>query len=300
MIGRRMRTFVALALALSGSWAWGGGRRGASPRAAPATPRRIVSMTLATDEILAELVPIDRVVGVTALSDDPELSNVAGVYPREVARFREMNLERLVALGADLVCIAPYNTADSLVLLERSGLSIYRNEAVDSIDEIEAGLLALGARVGEPARARALVERMEEHRRRLAARLEGLSRRPRVLYWSGGFTSGRGTTIDDMIREGGGVNVAAVLGVEGSPEIAPERVVAADPEVLLLSLAKVEGSAGQMASHPILRHLRALREGRVVALEGRSLTSVSQFVVEGAERLARALHPERFASGGGP
>ena len=91
------------------------------------------------------------------------------------------------------------------------------------------------------------------------------------------------------------MNVAAELGLEGSAEISPERVVAADPEIVLLSRWKADERQSQVANHPILRQLRAVRESRVIAIEGRYLTSVSQFVVEGAERSARALHPGRFA-----
>ena len=87
--------------------------------------------------------------------------------------------------------------------------------------EIEAGLIRLGERVGEPARARELVERMRERRRRLADRLRDVSHRPRVLFWSAGFTAGRGSTIDEVIREGGGVNVAAELDLEGSAGAGP-------------------------------------------------------------------------------
>jgi iron complex transport system substrate-binding protein len=261
----------------------------------PAAPVRIASLTLATDEMLAELVPTERIVCVTYLADDPEISNVPGRYPERTPRLRDTNPERIMALAPDLVCVAPYNTADSLKLLERSGLSIYRNDGFHTIAEIEAGVQQLGERVGEPERARKLVEHMRDVRRRLADRLHDLPHRPRVLYWSAGFTAGRRTTIDDIIREGGGVNVAAELGLEGSAEISPERVVAADPEIVLLSRWKADERQSQVANHPILRQLRAVREDHVIAIEGRSLTSVSQFVVEGAERLARALHPGRFA-----
>ena len=284
---------MALAIVSLGIWCGCGPRAGSVPK--PTSSIRIASLTLATDEMLAELVPTERIVAVTYLADDPEISNVAGRYPRRTLRLRDTDLEQIVALAPDLVCVAPYNTADALRLLERSGLSLYRNEASRSIDEIEAGVRWLGERVGEPERARELVGRMRDRRRRLAERLRDLPHRPRVLFWSAGFTAGRGTTIDDIIREGGGVNVAAELGLDGAAEIAPERVVAADPEVVLLSRRAADERQGRIANHPILRQLRAVREDRVIVIEGRALTSVSQFVVEGAERLAHALHPGRFA-----
>jgi iron complex transport system substrate-binding protein len=295
MSGHRGKSWVSMALAILGPGIWIGCGPEAGPVSGPAAPARIVSLTLATDEMLADLVSTERIACVTNLADDPAISNVPGRYPGRTSRLRDTDLERVLSLAPDLVCVAPYNTADSLKLLERSGLPIYRNEALHSMAEIEAGVRRLGERVGEPERARKLVERMRDRRRRLADRLHDLPYRPRVLFWSAGFTAGRGTTIDDIIREGGGVNVAAELGLEGSAEISPERVVAADPEIVLLSRWKADERQSQIANHRILRQLRAVREGHVIAIEGRYLMSVSQFVVAGAERLARALHPGRFA-----
>ena len=119
-----------MALAVTGLGIGSGCRPAAGPASRPAKPARIASLSLATDEMLAELVPVERIVGVTFLADDPEISNVAGHYPGRNPRLRDMNVERIVALAPDLVCVAPYNTADALRLLERSGLSLYRNEAL--------------------------------------------------------------------------------------------------------------------------------------------------------------------------
>jgi iron complex transport system substrate-binding protein len=300
MTGRCHRGWVAVALAVTGLGIGSGCKPSLPPASRPAKPARIASLSLATDEMLADLVPVERIVGVTFLADDPEISNVAGHYPARIPRLRDTNLERLVALAPDLVCVAPYNTADALTLLKRSGLAVYRNEALEGIDAIEAGVSRLGERVGEPERARTLVASLHARRRRLADRLHDLPHRPRVLYWAAGVTAGRGTTIDDIIREAGGVNVAAELGLEASPEISPEQVVAADPEIVLLPRWRAEERHGSITNHPILHQLRAVREGRVIAIEGRYLTSVSPHVVAGAERLARALHPGRFALEGRP
>jgi iron complex transport system substrate-binding protein len=285
---------VALLLAVASLAALGGCGRSAPSAALPSKPGRIASLTLATDEMLAELVPADRMVCITQFADDPGISNVAGCYPKAIPRIREFRAERIIALAPDLVCVAPYNSADTLELLKRSGLSTYSNESVRTIDEIEAGLAALGQRVGEPQHASILIERMRSRRRRLADRLIGVPRRPRVLFWSAGYTAGRDSTIDQVITEAGGENVATSLQLEGSAEISPERVIGADPDVILLASWKADDRQGQIMNHPILRKLRAVQEGRVVEIESRYLTSVSQHVVEGAERLARALHPDRF------
>lgn len=257
-------------------------------------PLRIASLTLGSDEILSELVSPERLVCVTNLADDAEISNVPGVYPRRIPRMRDTDPERVIGLNPDLVCVAPYNSADFLTVMERSGLSIHRNEAVCSIDQIEGGILDLGKRVGEEENARAMVARMRRTRERLAEQLRGCGERPRVLFWSAGSTAGERTTIDDIIREAGGRNVAAEKKLQGPSEISPEQVIAADPDYILLSHWSADAREGRIENHPLLKNLRAVRENRVIAIEGRYLTSVSQFVVEGTRRLAVRLHPECF------
>jgi len=278
----------------------GCGSRAAPGSAESPVPQRILSHTLATDEILLDLVPVERIVGVTNLVDDPEISSVSGRYPGHISRVHEADVERIIGLTPDLVCVAPYNSVDFVQLLEHSGLAIYRNEAANSIDEVEAGIEKLGERVGEPERGRRLAAQMRTRRRQIAERLKGMKERPRVLFWSAGYTAGPRSTIDDLIREAGAINVAAELGLGASAEISPERMVAADADYVLLCRWAGDDRPNQVDNHPILRNLRAVRTNRILSVEGRYVTSVSQYVVEGIERLARLLHPDRFPSEAAP
>ena len=72
----------------------------------------------------------------------------------------------------------------------------------------------------------------------------------------------------------------------------PEQVIAADPDYILLSYGPPT-QGRRIENHPLLRNLRAVREKRVLSIEARYLTTVSHFVLDGAERLAAKLHPDR-------
>lgn len=261
----------------------------------PDKPQRIASLTLATDEILEGLqVPVERIVSVTTLVDD-KVSNVAGHYPPTVKRMAGVDVEHLLTLEPDLILVAPYTNADALELLQRSGKPVFRYDATNSMDDIAAAILALGERLGEPEKAKALTDRFQTRRKELARKLQNVKHKPRVLSWSGGFTAGSGTSINDLIVEAGGVNVAAELGLKGHSDLSPERVIVANPEIILIGGdgdGDGEGDKSGIFVHPILRKLPAVREGGVVRLEGRYLSTLSHHLIEGAERLARKLHPE--------
>jgi iron complex transport system substrate-binding protein len=223
--------------------------------------------------------------------DSAGISNVAGRYPASIPRVRS-DLERIIALRPDLVCVASYNTADFLDLLGKSKLPVFKHEDTNSLAGVMKALTALGERVGAQARAKRAVADMTQRLNDLQAALASVSARPKVLYWSDGWTAGGRTTIGEMIERAGGVNVAAE--VEGMKEISVERALASDPDVLLLVSWQADRPATAEDLPPTLRTLRAVREGRVVSVEGRYLSAVSQFAVDGAERLARKLHPECF------
>jgi ABC-type Fe3+-hydroxamate transport system substrate-binding protein len=77
-------------------------------------------------------------------------------------------------------------------------------------------------------------------------------------------------------------------------------MIAADPDYVLLCRWAGDDRPNQVDNHPILRRLRAVQTNRVLSIEGRYLTSVSQYVVDGVERLARLLHPDRIANEAAP
>ncbi len=292
MSPRRSLAPLALAAILAGCF-----RSEPGCEAGSGPPRRICSVTLATDEILAELVEPERVVGVTYMVDDPGISNVAGRYPAHVARV-DADLEMILLTEPDLVLVAPFSQAGFLGVIRRSGLSVYEHRRNDSFAEVLEGILALGRAVGEPERAADLAARMRARLALLDEKVARVARRPRVLYWARGWTAGAGTNVHDMIERAGAINVAAEQGLTGHPQVSLELVLASDPEILLVP--DWSGSDGELpAGLPaVCRNLSAVRAGRVLAIEGRLLGAASQHVAGGAERLARLFHPELFEEDG--
>jgi len=182
-----------------------------APSAAPQTPpKRIASLNLTADEVLVEILPVERLVAVTAAADDEGTSNIVGRVPPGVARFRKADLERLVALAPDLVVVSEYTDPDFLYLLERSGLRYHRMEGLRSLAGNREAILRLGEAVGATAGAEKLVARYDAVLADLARRLRGVAR-PRVMYWASGMTAGGDTAIGALIESAGARNVGAEL-----------------------------------------------------------------------------------------
>ncbi len=270
-----------------------------SPDSAPVKkPQRIVSMTLGSDEILLSLVDPKRIVGVTYLAVDPKISHVAEAAKAVPYKIR-LDLERVVALEPDLVLVASYTSPDFVKQLIDARLPVMKLELFTSIPRIKQNILAVGRAVGEEERARKVIEEMDRRIMEVKKKAASSKKRPGVLaYGPTGSTAGRETTFDEMVTLAGGRNLAADTGIVGHVNISVERLVMIDPEIIILSTWNPEAPGFEQIflNDPALKQLSALRAKQVHAIPEKYLTTVSQYIVEGVEKMARLIHPELFVS----
>ena len=264
-------------------------------------PRRVVSMTLAGDEILLALIPTGRILGLTWLVDDPRYSHSVETA-RQVRHKVSANAEQVIALRPDLVVVSAsaYTGVTARGLLRASGIPLCEIARHESFAGVQRNVLAVGRSVGALPQARRLITTMD---RRLRAVQERVARapHPRTLYYfPGGFTAGHGTTLNEMISRAGGLNVAAEAGIHGVKQLSREALIQLNPAVIL-----VGGEADQTGSgslRPVLladaslATIDAIQQRRVYVVSGPSVSSLSHHIVNGVERLARLLHPQAFAT----
>jgi iron complex transport system substrate-binding protein len=274
-----------------------GGPPETEERAAPsplARPERIVSATLVADEILLDLIEPGRIVALSIFSDNPDYSNVAE-KAGTVAERVTGNIEQVVGLDPDLVFVAGYSKPEFLALLRKSSREVFTCPLIESLAEALDNVEAVGAAVGEAEKARALADRAREKIAEVARRVEGRER-PSVLSFSYGWVAGSGTVVDEAIEAAGGVNYATSQGVEGNQEVATEAILSWSPDYILVLGAENRRGGGPetLGRHPALAALPAVKEGRVLVMRQARLSTVSHYLADGIEDLARLLHPDCF------
>jgi iron complex transport system substrate-binding protein len=260
-----------------------------------ASPKRIVSLALSSDEMLLELVPPDRLVGLTYLIDDVSTTPSHALAPSTAARVTEEDPEALLALGPDLVVSAGYTRAEPIVLLEAAHVPVMGAGPLASLDDVLRAIVALGDAAGEPARAIALVTALRARMEAVEAR-ERPARAPRVLVWEGGFTYGRATMPDDLVRRAGGVDVASEAGLRGPVPITEEAAVALAPDVIVVPIEDAtlrRRDPSLLGDAPVWRAVAAVRSERVYGVPRAWIGSVSHHAVRALEALDDVLRDER-------
>ncbi|MCS6885002.1 MAG: ABC transporter substrate-binding protein [Acidobacteriota bacterium] len=254
-------------------------------------PMRIVSQTLATDEILLAICDPARIIALSALADNSEYSNVVE-EAKAVKGRTNRGAEEVLKMQPDLIFVSSYSRAEFVELLRTAKAPLYKFSSFDTLEDIERNILAIGEVIDERARAEALVESM---RQKLASICSALPKRDRPLrvlsYGLSGSTAGRGTLFDDILHRLGAINLSAEHGIKGYAKIGAEQVVAWNPDVIVAGAepGSIERIKEQMLRDPAIAMTDAARNGRIVVIDNRHFLSVSHHIIKGIEALAVGL-----------
>jgi iron complex transport system substrate-binding protein len=257
----------------------------------PARPQRIVSLSPANTEIVWALGAGDRQVGGTDADDFPaEAAGLPDVVKRIV-----VDVESIVALEADLVLASGggFTSPDAVQRLRTLGLPVVVVYAAD-VPGVLADIELIGSVIGETPAA---VEMTDAMRSRIEAVSDATGRaaaRPRTFYELDAtgaiFGPADASFVVGMIELAGGTPVTT--GSTTVYQISLERLVAADPEVILLGDAAYGVTADIVAARPGWEGMTAVREGAIYPVDDIVVTRPGPRLVEGLLALVRAIHPE--------
>jgi len=253
-------------------------------------PQRIVALTVGSVDTLALLGELERVVAVEEDCFIPGTERLVKIRNDDHAGpSRALNVEAVLALQPDLVIAKE----DLKPALAGRGVEVLWIPSASGLDTIVPLVQELGSRLHLTEQARAVVAAMNARRAAIERRVAGLAR-VRVYFEAGkpGRTAGRGTVVDDMIRLAGGENIAGDLPL-ANPVLSSEAIVAANPELILLS--PWSDAPEEVARRPGWEHIRAVQSGRVhrIPEQDRKLMYPSPSCLDGCEAmLVPWLHPE--------
>jgi iron complex transport system substrate-binding protein len=263
--------------------------------AAQSPPRRIISLVPAVTEILFAIGAGPQVVAVSNYDVEPPEVRALPT----VGALIDPDTERIIALRPDLV-ITYGSQADLKAQLNAVSIPFfdYRH---GGLDHIMVTMRELGARTGHVEQAETRARALQASIDAVTARVAGKPR-PRTLLVFGRepgslrniyASAGRGF-LHDMLVAAGGDDVLKDINKE-SAQIGTEMILARRPEVIIeLNAAnRLNESDLQAVLDPwaALSSVPAVRNKRVIVLLGSGLTVPGPRVIEGIEKMARALHP---------
>ena len=258
-------------------------------------PQRIVSHVPPITEILFALGLGEKVVGVSDYCDYPEEAK----SKPSVGNYFNPAIENIVALDPDLVLTDGHS--ESIKQLDSLGIKYLVIDPQD-IDGIFRDIEILGRAAGVEDRAKELVDDMKKDMSNVVSRVEGAPR-VRAFYVvdatdpNNPWTAGPGTFVDALITMAGGENIAAKAPAPWV-QLSIEQVVSSDPEVIILPAEHGTAftSPEVLEELPAWRGTTAVEQGRICIIDGDLVDGYGPRIVQGLEVIAKAIHPELFAS----
>lgn len=241
---RRVLRITAIALAVA-----------VLPGMATAKPQRVLSMNQCTDLLVLQLAPRGRIAGVTYLAKDGARSLFPGAADGVAVNYGTP--EDIIKFRPDLILTGDFSLAVTRRLAHEVGAPIIEVRSARTFDDVRRNLRQVGAAVGEPARAEAMIREMD-------AQLAGLAAHPparpvRVVAWDGGATvPGTDTFANRIFAAAGAINIAAQAGPTYTT-FDVERLLQAQPEALLFGGGGKPLLQTEEARHRVIRRVFAGR-----------------------------------------
>ena len=271
-------------------------REPAEPQPAPATEgtaprraaRRIVSLSPALTEVLFAVGCGASLVARDGWSDYPpaalKAQKLSGLVPP---------VEAVVATRPDLV-LSHFPPQRLRAGLDAAGVA-WQGLAPQRLDEVAGTFTQVARLCGRPTAGATLSAAWQQAVADVrAARKDGPHPSVYLELDPGGgrpHTVGRGTFLDDVIEAAGGRNVMA--GAGRWLQVSTEQVLAAAPEVILLTVAAADGPArvAALRARAGWQRVPAVVSGRIFTVDPDLLSRPGPRLVVGLRAVARHLSP---------
>lgn len=261
-------------------------------------PRRIISLTPATTELLYAIGAGSQIVGATKNCNYPEeaekLTRVGGGTLQSLSR------EAIVGLQPDLVLCKWDNHQPLMETLKSFDIPCVAIGA-ESLEELYTEAVMLGNVTGHEEEAVQLVTRMKERAARLAASVQRIpdSSKRKVFYevWDDPLmTAGPKSFIGEALELAGLSNIFYDA-TTSYPRVSDEVVVARNPDIIISpSTHASKVSIEKLLARQGWSGVKAIQDKQVYIIDGDHISRCGPRLLDAIEEMIRIAYPEQFLS----
>lgn len=243
----------------------------------------------------------------TSAEIDQRVKKIVGealsVYRVDAARLRELRPDVIVTQSQCEVCAVSERDVEAAVAEWLGVRPQIVSLAPYSLDDIFTDMQRVADALDAHARGAELVQRLRARLTKIAEKASTARERPRVatIEWIDPLMAG-GNWMPTLVEMAGGTNLFGKAG-EHSPWMKFEELIAADPDVILISpcgfnMNRAAQDLPALTDRAEWNGLRAVRARRVFMADGNQyFNRPGPRIAESLEILAEIGHPELFSFG---
>lgn len=261
----------------------------------PAEINTIISAAPSVTEILAGLGLADKIIAADMYSADVE-----GIDPAVCTLdFYNLNTEELAALAPDVIIIngiSDNGDTDPYAELKAAGTNVVYIPSAVSLDGIKDDIAFLAAYTRTSDKGDELIGTIDSCISDISAKAANITEKKSVYFEISAapylYTTGSGTFLNEIIELVGAENIYG--GEEGWISNSDETVIAANPDVILTSVAYEGYDFNEITAREGWDVLTAVKNGEVYQVGANETSRASQHVVDGINEIASAIYPDVY------
>ncbi len=269
-------------------------------------PKRIYATTLGLNEILAALVPPERIVAVpeSALNEKDSL-----IYEEarkvEKAVPDHLSTEQIIALKPDLVLLQSNGDRSEAKTLRDMGIPVCEMKVAVTYDLVVHHIQTAADATGEPEKGKEVIAAMENKLEKVNSVISEIPEEKRKIlmaYSMNGVFGSKDGLFHQICTMAGVKNGAAVAGLERGEHLSKEAILAVNPDYFLFpERAFVSNPGGdidryveEVVTDPALQGVKAVQKKQIIKIKDRYRYATSQFLADAVYEIASKVYSEEF------
>lgn len=268
------------------------------------TPKRIYATTLSLEEILTDLVPLERIAAISEPAADPKISLIADKAAQIPLKLpQKVSAEQILAIKPDLVIVQENSNTAFIQALKDVGLKVYITKIPTTLDMVRKRIIKLSEAVNEKKQGSIVIKELDKKTTFVKEVTDTIpvSDKKILMGYSllGVFGSAEGL-FNDICINAGITNGAALAGLVRGEHLSKEKIVEVDPDVLMFSdySSTQEGDTvlfrKEVLSDPALQSIKAIKNNNIIIIKDRYRYAASQYIGDGILDIAQKTYPEYF------
>ena len=268
------------------------------------TPRRIYATTLSLEEILTDLVPLERIAAISEPAADPKISLIADKAAQISLKLpQKVSAEQILAIKPDLVIVQENSNTAFIKTLKDSGLKVYITKVPTTLNMVRQRIINLSVAVNEKQQGNRIIDELDHKTKFVKDAIGTMSAEEKKILMGysllGVFGSAEGL-FNDICINAGVTNGAALAGLVRGEHLSKEKILEVDPDVLMFSdySSTQEGDTvlfrKEVLSDPALQSIKAIKNNNIIIIKDRYRYAASQYIGDGILDIAKKTYPEYF------
>ena len=266
-------------------------------------PKRILTFSMYTDQIVLGLVTSDHLAGINVLLEDPDESNIIPIARKVPRKIGNPSAEEVLSMKPDLVIVSNWMDAAKIQSMRDLGLKVVSVKGPETIQDVRDVVTVIDAAIGEPEKGKQLIRLMDDKLAEIRKKTEKIkpeNRKNIVLLSLMTAYGGSGCAYDAACEEANVINGIAAAGLKNGQQLTKEMLIKINPDIMLLPVYNAQGkydTKGFIESYlkdPSLQTVKAIKDKQLVFPREQFIYNCSQDIVYCVQEIARVAYGKEF------